>query len=120
MKSISQQTRKLQIPVLAVFGVWLAVSLAGLSCETIDNISSFAVCHSYCDKKADCDNQELSNDEDDACVSDCRDSIEDNCGNEHQDAANDKMNECVDKSCDEFWTCMVFETAPECFGFVNH
>jgi hypothetical protein len=71
-------------------------------------------------KKFDCEDKTPTGDETDTCVSACRGSIEDDCGNEHQADANDKLEECVDKSCTDFWVCMVFETAPECFGFVSH
>jgi hypothetical protein len=120
MKFNNTKPCKLQIPGIAMTVMWLAASLAGLSCETVDDITSRVACSSYCDKKAACDGEELSKDEEDACENSCRDSIENNCGNEHQGAANDKINECVDKACGEFLTCMVFEAAPECFGFASH
>ncbi len=102
--------------------VWLAlpmaITLMGACREAGDDFSSEAACSDYCSKSFDCDDHEPTNDETNDCVDSCRNDIEDNCGNDHQAAANDKIEECVDKSCDEFWPCMVFDVAPECFGFV--
>jgi hypothetical protein len=89
--------------------------------ESIDNIETkHFVCDDYCDKKFGCMNQTPTSEASNTCVKDCSNTIENNCGNEHQAAANDKMGECVDKSCANFLTCLVFESAPECFGFVTH
>jgi len=41
------------------------------------------------------------------------------CGNEHQAAANDQIDDCVSQGCTEFWVCMVFDAAPVCYGFVS-
>jgi hypothetical protein len=107
-------------PVLAAVALLFAVGLAG-SCteEAKDDFKSRIACRHYCDKKFDCQDHDPSADELDECVGDCRNSIEDNCGNEHPQAANDKIEECVDKNCGEFLACMVFDAAPECFGFVD-
>lgn len=100
----------------------IALALTGSACEdtteTIDNFDSRVACEDYCEKKNDCSDA-ASNSDTDACVSACRNSIEDNCGNENQAAANDKIGECVDKGCAAFGVCMTFEVAPECFGFVE-
>jgi hypothetical protein len=108
-------------PMLAASVLLLSVGLTGLmgSCEAIDNFDSHVVCQDYCTKKFDCESRKPTSDETETCVSACRNSIEDDCGNEHQGAANDKIGECVDNSCVEFATCMVFTAAPECFGFVG-
>jgi hypothetical protein len=87
--------------------------------EDADNVSSEASCRDYCDKKFDCEDYEQNTNEIDACVNECRDSIEDNCGNNHQADAKDKIDECVDRSCIDFWSCMVFDAAPSCFNFVH-
>lgn len=109
--------------VLAAATVLLLLGLTSVSCgrgeEVIDNIDSAVNCRDYCIKKADCNDEQPSDEESQACVRACRDAIEDGCGNEHQAAANDKIAECVDLDCPEFWDCMVFEPAPECFGFVD-
>lgn len=84
--------------------------------ETIDNIDSRIQCNKYCEKIESCGDESMDKKE---CVDDCRSSIEDECGNENQGAANDKIDECTDKGCTEFYVCMVFEAAPECFGFVD-
>jgi len=107
--------RGLWFPTVALL---LSASLTGCG-ETIDNFNSEAICGDYCSKKFDCDDQEPTSNDTDVCVNNCRNSIEDDCGNDNQQDANDKIAECVDLSCDGFWTCMVFEAAPECFGFVN-
>lgn len=101
----------------------LAVGLTGLGCEGADeikdNFDSRVACGDYCDKKFACENKEPADGERDTCVSACRDAIENKCGNEHQAAANDKIGVCVDKGCIEFRTCMTFEAAPSCYGFIN-
>jgi hypothetical protein len=110
---------RLQISPIFIVSVMTLTSGLALACnspeETFDNIDSRVQCKNYCDKLESCGDDDV---DDDACVSDCRGTIEDVCGNEHQGAANDKIAECVDKGCAEFSACMVFEAAPECFGFV--
>lgn len=109
--------------VILAMTAMLSIGVMGSACErtqeTIDDLDSRITCRDYCNKKADCEQHDASRDELDACVSDCRSAIEDDCGNEHQAAANDKIAECVDQSCTEFWACMVFDAAPECFAFVG-
>ncbi|MBK8011663.1 MAG: hypothetical protein IPK13_09940 [Deltaproteobacteria bacterium] len=95
----------------------LPIELMG--CGAVDNINSEVVCGDYCGKKYACANQAPTSDERSGCVTSCRNSIENNCGNEHQAAANDRIGECVDKACAEFWPCMVLDAAPSCFGFVS-
>lgn len=101
----------------------LGLGLMGFACqvteEVVDDVDSRITCGDYCDKKADCDGREETRDERQACVSACRDALEDECGNEHQAAANDQIAECVDEGCAAFAVCMVFEAAPECYGFVG-
>jgi hypothetical protein len=101
----------------------VAVLSLGLLCscsDAVNNVSSDVNCRDYCSKKFNCADEEVTNSESKACISSCRDAIEDSCGNENQADANNKIAECVDKSCGAFWTCMVFETAPECFSFVSN
>jgi hypothetical protein len=106
--------------VLVMGALLLSVGLTGSGCETAaDNFDSRVACRHYCDKEFDCNDDDPTSGEFADCVSDCRESIEDNCGNENQGEANDKIEECVDKSCINFWACMVFDVAPECFGFVD-
>jgi hypothetical protein len=104
--------------VLAV-GLLLAGGLVVSCGEALDDFDSRVVCGDYCSKKADCNGSTPTGDETDICVGSCRNSIEDNCGNDHQAAANDRIGECVDMGCVEFWGCMVFDAAPECYGFVE-
>jgi len=118
MKSLVRIHRVCSRAFLAVISLWLFGGLMS-SCGTIDDFDSRIVCGDYCTKKSDCNNSNPTSDETDACVGSCRNSIEDNCGNEHQAEANDKIGECVDKGCVEFWACMVFDAAPECYGFVS-
>ena len=112
-----------QSGIFAAGAALLLLGVTSISCgkgeETFDNIDSRVICNDYCTKKADCSDEQATDDEDDACVSACRDALEDECGNEHQANANDKIAECVDMGCGEFWGCMVFDSAPECFGFVD-
>ena len=110
--------------MLFVAGVFLFfVGLISFGCgsaeEAIDNINSQANCEDYCSKKYDCEDTIPTSADTDTCVTACRDSIEDSCGNENQAAANDQIAECVNMGCADFFTCMVFDAAPECFGFVN-
>ena len=103
--------------------VLLALGLAGPACEVAreakDDFDSHIACQDYCAKAYACKNHTPTTDETSSCVSACRNSIENNCGNDHQAAANDKIGECVDKGCVDFWGCMVFQAAPECYGFVS-
>jgi hypothetical protein len=97
----------------------LLTTVLTASCEVVDDIGSQVVCADFCDKDASCTESEPSSDERNACIDDCRSSIEDTCGNENQAGANEQLAECVDLGCGEFYTCLVFDAAPECFGFVN-
>ncbi len=103
----------------AMITILLAATLIMSSCDAADNFNSRIACRKYCSKSFDCKDQDPSSSETNDCVDSCRDSIENNCGNEHQAAANDQINDCVDKGCVDFWLCMYFEVAPECFGFVS-
>jgi len=87
--------------------------------ESKDNFNSQVACNKYCTKHFDCKDVEPTDEETDDCISSCRNAIEDNCGNDNQQAANDKIEECVDQGCTDFGACMVFEAAPDCFGFVD-
>lgn len=104
---------------LVVAFAFIALSGCDDAGEAIDNLDSRIQCGNYCDKASDCAGSGGTGESRDVCVSDCRQSIENNCGNDNQDAANEKIDECVDKNCAGFLTCMVFEAAPECFGFVT-
>jgi hypothetical protein len=117
-----KQVSMVWVPTFVTIALLLSVGLMMASCgtEAKDNFDSAVACNHYCDKKFECLNADQSSDEHNACVSECRDSIENQCGNEHQAAANDKIEECVDQNCGSFWVCMVFEAAPECLGFVNN
>lgn len=103
--------------VLRTSTALLFLGLMASCTEAIDDINSSVTCRSYCTKSFDCNEEDPTTEQDQDCVSACRDSMEDECGNEHQAAANEQVNDCVDLACGEFWTCMVFEAAPECFGF---
>jgi len=106
----------------ATGALFLSLGLMGIGCgaeEAINDFNSKNTCEDYCAKNFECNSVAPTTDETDVCVSDCRASMENDCGNENQDAANDQINECVDKGCAEFWACMVFDAAPECYGFVS-
>ncbi len=123
MKNSSREVKRVWGSALATVASLLAFGLVASGCESVteakDNFDSRATSEGYCAKKFDCANHTPTSAETDACVGDARNSIEDNCGNDHQAAANDRINECVDMGCGEFQVCMVFEAAPECFGFVS-
>lgn len=105
--------------VFVMGALLLSVGLTSSGCEASDNFDSRVACRHYCAKEFDCNDEDPTSSEADDCVTACRESIEDNCGNENQGEANDKIEECVDKSCIDFWVCMVFDVAPECFSFVD-
>jgi len=115
MQSLKKHVAKVVLVLLA--------GLGSAGCEAIqeakDNFDSHVACQDYCAKKFDCDNKTPTSDDTSTCVANCRNSIEDKCGNDHQAAANDQISTCVDKGCADFWTCMVFDAAPECYGFVG-
>lgn len=123
MNTTTRSIPMFQGGIFAAASTLFLLGLTSVSCgkteETIDDIDSRVTCNEYCTKKADCNDEEATDDEDDACVSACRDAIEDDCGNEHQARANDKIAQCVDMACPEFWGCMVYDAAPACFGFVD-
>jgi len=106
-------------PVVVVSALLLSAGLTSSCGEQLDDWNSEITCGDYCDKKADCNGASPTFEENNACVGACRNSIEDDCGNEHQAAANEQIDECVDKGCTDFWACMVFDAAPDCYGFVN-
>lgn len=106
-------------PGFVMITILLAAILIMSSCDAADNFNSRIACRKYCSKNFDCKDEDPSFSETNDCVDSCRDSIENNCGNEHQAAANDQIEECVDKSCVDFWLCMHFDVAAECFGFVS-
>jgi hypothetical protein len=107
------------VAIALVFSLGLANSGCDATTEAIDNFDSRVACGHYCTKNFDCQNTTPTGDQTDTCISGCRNSIEDTCGNDNQAAANDQIETCVDKGCAEFWTCMVFSAAPECYGFVT-
>lgn len=123
MNTTTRSTSMIRGSIFAGATALFLMGLASVSCgkgeETFDDIDSRVSCNDYCTKKADCSDEQATDEEDDACVSACRDALEDDCGNEYQANANDKIAECVDMSCTEFRGCMVFDAAPACFGFVD-
>lgn len=124
MKYFPKRVLRSVAPLFAAAVLLLSAGLLGTGCdnaqEAVDNFDSRAACDDYCSKKFDCADQTPTSAETSACVGACRNSIEDNCGNEHQAAANDAIGDCVDKGCADFWGCMTFDAAPECYGFVSH
>jgi hypothetical protein len=107
------------IALFIILGMMIACGDDDSSQESKDNFNSQVACNHYCAKHYDCKDVDPTDEETSDCVSGCRNDIEDNCGNDNQQAANDKIEECVDKSCTEFGACMVFDAAPTCFGFVD-
>ena len=92
-----------------------------LSCseEQIDDWNADAACRDFCTKDFQCRSIDPTDDENSACVNNCRYYIEKQCGNEHQAAATDQMEHCVDQNCLDFYICMVFQANPLCFGFLG-
>lgn len=120
MRSMMKHDHGVQGTRLATALLLLSIGLMGSCGEDADDIDSQNACEDYCAKKFACEDYNPTSDESSVCVTDCVNTIENNCGNDRQGAANDKINECVDKSCTEFYSCMVFSAAPSCFDFVNH
>lgn len=87
--------------------------------EAKENYDSKQTCEDYCVKKYDCADVNPTEAQSTSCVNLCRDSIEDNCGNANQDAANDKLDTCNNQTCDQFAQCVVFAEEPGCFGFAD-
>ena len=104
-------------------GLWRAAAVlavaAGLGATGCDDFNSMVACQQYCTRNFECIDVTPSDERYSDCVANCRNSIEDRCGDENQAAANDHIFECVDQGCAAFWTCMVFSAAPECYGFVT-
>lgn len=107
-------TRGLIVPLAAIV---LSIA-AGTGCGALDDFNSYLACQHYCSKNYECLGVMPTGEATDNCIANCRESIEFNCGDENQQAANDHIEECVDLGCPGFWTCMVFDSAPECYGFV--
>lgn len=116
--SVCRSMRAATPTVLAAL-LLMAIGPACDAKETYDDFDSEATCQDYCAKHFDCAEQNPSSDDTSVCVTACRDSIEDNCGNDDQAAANDKIGTCVDMACEDFDACMTYDSAPECFGFVD-
>ena len=114
-----ERARPVAWSLLAAIALLLSIGSMGLGCPAQDDFNSAIACGDYCNKNFQCVNKTPTSDETDTCVAHCRNSIENQCGNEHQAAANDQIETCVGKGCAEFWTCMVFSAAPDCYGFVT-
>ena len=115
-----ERARTVAWPLLVTVAALLSIGPLGAGCGSMDDFNSAIACGDYCSKNFQCVNKTPTSDDTNTCVSGCRNSIENQCGNDHQAAANDHIESCVDKGCAEFWTCMVFSAAPECYGFVTH
>jgi hypothetical protein len=112
-------------PILAAVALLLFAGLIGCegsrTREGIDDFDTkFFACPDYCVKTFQSEDHDLSDDDTDVCISDCSNSIEDNCGNENQAAANYKTGECFDKNCVEFWACLVLDSNPACLDFASN
>lgn len=123
MKIPMQSPHNVGRPQMATLALLQTLTLLWMGCGGIEemknNFDSRGACQSFCTKRFECESKNSNDSENDICTSSCRNSIENNCGNEHQAAANDKIQECVDKGCVNFTTCMAFSASPSCFGFVN-
>lgn len=100
------------------------LGLAGLAgCGTaedaVEDVRALEACDDYCDRKSDCADETLTDEEDEACTNECIDTIDDTCDAEYRSEAIDTLNDCVEMSCGDFYACLVFDSAPACFGFVD-
>ncbi len=121
MKSLMKQVSMVGVPMFVTVALLFSVGLMMGSCGTDaeNDFNSAVACNHYCTKAFSCVGADPTREVIDDCINTCRDNIENNCGNEHQAAVNDMVEECVDQNCSSFLACMVFEAAPECLGFVN-
>lgn len=104
---------------LSTCGLTVTLTSCGATEEAVEDVRSWEACDDYCDRKFDCADESPSAEEDQACTDECIDTIDDTCGAEYRSDAIDQLNTCVEQSCGEFYSCLVFETAPACFGFVD-
>ncbi len=108
------------LPGNLLFASVLCAVALSVGCDAVNDFNSMIACQQYCDRNFECNPLvEPTDDRVRICVDNCRDSIEVQCGNENQQAANDHIFDCVEMGCAAFWTCMVFDSAPECYGFVT-
>jgi hypothetical protein len=114
MKRTRKRLFTIGIPVFAVGVVLLGEALLFSGC---DNWNSYVACRSYCSKHFEYSDKAPTGNETDTCVSDCQDSIDNNCGAEHQAAVNETIGKCTEKSCGELAACMVFDAAPDFWAF---
>lgn len=87
--------------------------------DVVEDLQAAEACDDYCDKVADCNDEEPTAEDDAACEDRCMDDLRDACGEDDRPAAVEKINECVEMSCGEFAGCLVFDAAPACFGFTQ-
>ncbi len=114
------QSNRFWISASRTVGLAMMVAMPTFAaCELAADIDSQTACAQYCSKSAACAEADPTDSETSDCIAECRSDIENNCGNDQQAEANTQIMECVDLSCTEFATCMVFEAAPACFGFAN-
>lgn len=66
-------------------------------------------CQDYCDQAKSCDDEV----DVDACVSDCRNTVDDCMADEREEAL-DQLDECAAESCNDFGACTI-EAGAECF-----
>jgi len=112
-------TLRIAAIALSTIGLSAALSGCGAAEDAVEDVRALEACDDYCDRKFDCADESPSAEEDRACTDECVDTIDDTCDAEHRSDAIDTLNECVEMSCGEFYTCLVFDTAPACFGFVD-
>lgn len=87
--------------------------------EVVEDLQAAEACDDYCDKVADCRDEQMTDAEDAQCEDRCMDTLRDECGTDDRPAAVEKINECVEMACGEFAGCLVLDAAPACFGFVD-
>lgn len=86
--------------IAVVFGGFVVG--AGLGCTGTGPVRTELTCQDYCDKAKECDGDV----DVDACVSDCKDTLDD-CMADEQEQALDDLDSCAAGSCDEFGGCTI-------------
>lgn len=106
------------VAALSIIGL-SALAGCGAAEDAVEDARSWEACDDYCDRKFDCADESPTSEEDQACTDECIDTLDDTCDAEHRSEAIDTLNDCVELSCGDFYACLVFDTAPACFGFVD-
>jgi hypothetical protein len=94
------------VPVIPLLAGALLGGLFG--CDT-QELETEIDCFEYCKQAAECDG-DVDRDE---CEQSCKDNLNDCMGDEREQAQN-QLDSCSDKSCDEFTACTI-EAGAQCY-----